>query len=249
MEQLVPSGKISDGESNFVARWVRGLAIGAGALRQQVPGRNPCELQPTRWRRAPNTVSNRRALQEERSSNPVGARALQPSRQRASWFRSETRLWSSSSQRPLGFVHPRCTHPPRRKAVIAHPSSLDCFIHEPTPRRRRGPPPKSRPNRPHPIPLRHHPHLRRWQHMTGMSETDSCRLCAEEEESSEHLWLRCPSFIAERQRLGLSRTYDELVRLPCASLALLRVIFRRLRWLHNNNDSNNNLVKKLSLYQ
>ena len=32
----------------------------------------------------------------------------------------------------------------------------------------------------------HHPQLRRWQHMTGMSETDSCRLCAEEEESSEH---------------------------------------------------------------
>ena len=24
----------------------------------------------------------------------------------------------------------------------------------------------------------HHPHLRRWQHMTRMSETDSCRLCA-----------------------------------------------------------------------
>ena len=36
----------------------------------------------------------------------------------------------------------------------------------------------------------HHRHLRRWQHMTGMSETDSCRLCAEEEESSEHPWLR-----------------------------------------------------------
>ena len=75
----------------------------------------------------------------------------------------------------------------------------------------------------------HHPHLRRWQHMTGMSETDSCRLCAEEEESSEHLWLRCPAFIAERQRLDLGRTFDELVRLPCASLALLRIIFRRLR--------------------
>ena len=73
----------------------------------------------------------------------------------------------------------------------------------------------------------HHPHLRHWQHMTGMSETDSCRLCAEEE-SSEHLWLRCPVFIAERQRLGLGRTFDELVRLPCASLALLRIIFRRL---------------------
>ena len=75
----------------------------------------------------------------------------------------------------------------------------------------------------------HHPHLRRWQHMTGMSETDSCRLCAEEEESSEHLWLRCPAFIAERQRHGLWRTFDELVCLPCASLALLRIIFRRLR--------------------
>ena len=75
----------------------------------------------------------------------------------------------------------------------------------------------------------HHPHLRRWQHVTGMSETDSCRLCAEEEESSEHPWLRCPAFIAERQRLGLGRTFDELVRLPCASLALLRIMFRRLR--------------------
>ena len=75
----------------------------------------------------------------------------------------------------------------------------------------------------------HHPHLRRWQHMTRMSETDSCRLCAEEEESSEHLWLRCPAFIAERQRLGLGRTFDELMRFPCASLALLRIIFRRLR--------------------
>ena len=32
-------------------------------------------------------------------------------------------------------------------------SSLDCFMHDPTPRRRRGPPPKSRSNRPHPIPL------------------------------------------------------------------------------------------------
>ena len=75
----------------------------------------------------------------------------------------------------------------------------------------------------------HHPHLRRLQHMTRMSETDSCRLCTEEEESSEHLWLRCPAFIAERQRLCLGRTFDELVRLPCASLALLRIIFRCLR--------------------
>ena len=75
----------------------------------------------------------------------------------------------------------------------------------------------------------HHPHLRRWKQMTGMSETDSCRLCADEEESSEHLWLRCPAFMAERQLLGLGRTFDELVRLPCASLALTRIIFGRLR--------------------
>ena len=75
----------------------------------------------------------------------------------------------------------------------------------------------------------HHPHLRRWQHMTRMSETDSCRLCAEEKESSEHLSLRCPAYIAEHQRLCLGRTFDELVRLPRISLALLRIIFRRLR--------------------
>ena len=75
----------------------------------------------------------------------------------------------------------------------------------------------------------HHPHLRRWQHLTRMSETDISRLCAEEEESSEHSWLRCPAFIAERQRLCRGRTFDELVRLPCASLALLRIIHRRLR--------------------
>ena len=75
----------------------------------------------------------------------------------------------------------------------------------------------------------HHPHLRRWQQITGMSETDSCRLCTEEEESSEHLWLRCPAFIAERQHLGLGRTFDELVRLQSASLALLRIIFRHLQ--------------------
>ena len=75
----------------------------------------------------------------------------------------------------------------------------------------------------------HHPHHRRWKHMTGMSEIDSCRLCAEEEESSEHPCLRCPAFIVERQCLGLGMTFDELVRLPCASLALLRINFRRLR--------------------
>ena len=70
--------------------------------------------------------------------------------------------------------HSSLTHPPRGKALVAHPSSLDCFIHDPTPRRRRGPSPKV--VRTDLIRFRcgHHPHLRRWQHMTGMSETDSC---------------------------------------------------------------------------
>ena len=64
------------------------------------------------------------------------------------------RMQAEVDKRPLGIGDPQCTHPPRRKAVVAHPSSLDCFMHDPTPRRRRGPPPKSRLNRPHPIPLR-----------------------------------------------------------------------------------------------
>ena len=43
--------------------------------------------------------------------------------------------------------------------------------------------------------------------------------------------IRCPAFMTERERLGLGRAFDELVRLPCASLAQLKIIFRRLRWL------------------
>ena len=123
---------------------------------------------------------------------------------------------------------PRRTHPPRRNAVVLTHSRMTALC---TTRPREEEAFLKKADRTDLIRFRcgHHPHLRRWQHMTGMSETDSCRLCEEEEESSEHLWLRCPAFIAERQRLGLGRTFDELVRLPCASLALLRIIFRRLR--------------------
>ncbi|CAI9727738.1 p53-induced protein with a death [Octopus vulgaris] len=39
----------------------------------------------------------------------------------------------------------------------------------------------------------HHPALRRWQKMAECSDTDQCRLCNEEVESAEHLWLRCPA--------------------------------------------------------
>ncbi len=56
-----------------------------------------------------------------------------------------------------------------------------------------------------------------------------CRLWDNEEESYDHLWLRCPAFDADRQRLDLGASLDELVRLPVSAQALLRVILRRLR--------------------
>ena len=99
----------------------------------------------------------------------LGSVSAQPSvpldlSSRAALIRREER------QSPL--THPRltalCTTRPREEALLQKADRTDLI------RFRCG----------------HHPHLRRWQHMTGMSETDSCRLCAEEEESSEHLWLR-----------------------------------------------------------
>ncbi|CAI9735982.1 RNA-directed DNA polymerase from mobile element jockey-like [Octopus vulgaris] len=75
----------------------------------------------------------------------------------------------------------------------------------------------------------HHPALRQWQKMAGRSDTDQCRLCNEEVESAEHLWLRCPALMMERYIRQLGATMDEMIRLPSAALALLRVILRRLR--------------------
>ena len=202
-------------------------------------------------------------MQEERSSNPVGARAptglnlreneladleanlgsevAQPSfpldsSTRAALIRREEKQ-SSLTHRRLTALY--TTRPREEEEALLQKADRTDLI-----RFRCG----------------HHPHLRRWQHMTGMSETDSCRLCAEEEESSEHLWLRCPAFIAERQCLGMGWTFDELVRLPCASLALLRIIFRRLRWIqqqqqpsiihhHSSNNSNFLIFTKLSSSQ
>ncbi len=51
-----------------------------------------------------------------------------------------------------------------------------------------------------------------------------CRPCDNEEESYEHLWLRCPAFPAERQRLDLGTSLNELARLPERAQALLRII-------------------------
>ncbi len=55
-----------------------------------------------------------------------------------------------------------------------------------------------------------------------------CRLCDNEEESYDHLWLRCPAFDADRQRLDLGASLDELVRLPERAQGLLRIIRSRL---------------------
>jgi len=59
-----------------------------------------------------------------------------------------------------------------------------------------------------------HPELRRWQTLVNKSESTECRLCGEDEESAEHLWLQCPARDAAHQRLDLGRSFDELIRLP-----------------------------------
>ena len=74
-----------------------------------------------------------------------------------------------------------------------------------------------------------HAALRRWQHLVGISEDAVCRLCGEKVESAENLWLRCPVPFVERYHSDLGQTMNELVQLPCAALALLRIILRRLQ--------------------
>ena len=41
----------------------------------------------------------------------------------------------------------------------------------------------------------HHPALRCWQHLVGVSEDAVCRLCVEEIESGDHIWLRCQALL------------------------------------------------------
>jgi len=69
----------------------------------------------------------------------------------------------------------------------------------------------------------HHTQHRRWQTPINRSESAECRLCGEAEESAEHLWLRRPTLDAARHILDLGCSFDELVRLPIASLALRRL--------------------------
>ena len=62
-----------------------------------------------------------------------------------------------------------------------------------------------------------------------ISEDAVCRLCGEEEEPAEHIWLRGPSLLLETHHSDLGNRMDELVRLQRAALALLRIILWRLR--------------------
>ena len=74
----------------------------------------------------------------------------------------------------------------------------------------------------------HHPALRRWQAMVDDSVPTDCRLCERREETMEHLWLECEALEVGRSTSGLVEELGELTSKPIQSLALLRIILRRL---------------------
>ena len=67
----------------------------------------------------------------------------------------------------------------------------------------------------------HHTQLRRWLVMVKREEDDTCRLCGEEEESSEHLLIRCPALALVRFQHELGESMNELVESPVRAMALL----------------------------
>ncbi len=66
----------------------------------------------------------------------------------------------------------------------------------------------------------HHPALRRWQHLTNRSEEATCRICNDEDDTYDHLLLRCPAFDADCKRLDLGVSIDELTCFPMRAQAL-----------------------------
>jgi ribonuclease HI len=74
----------------------------------------------------------------------------------------------------------------------------------------------------------HHTRTRRWRVMIGDGDDATCRVCGEEEESTEHLWLRCPAFERDRHHLQMGYNLSELVDKSISAMALLRIILRRL---------------------
>ena len=70
----------------------------------------------------------------------------------------------------------------------------------------------------------HHPALRRWQHLVGVSEDAISRLCGEAVKSAEHIWLRYQALLLGRHLSDLGHAMDEPVRHPGAAPSLLRII-------------------------
>ncbi len=60
-------------------------------------------------------------------------------------------------------------------------------------------------------------------HRKKLSEETTCRLYDNDEESFNHLWLCCPAFDADYQRLDLGASLDELICLSEEVQALLGI--------------------------
>ncbi len=60
-------------------------------------------------------------------------------------------------------------------------------------------------------------------------EEATCRIRNNKDETYDYLWLRCPAFDADRKRLDLWLSINELTRFPLRAQAFLWIILRRLR--------------------
>ncbi len=59
-----------------------------------------------------------------------------------------------------------------------------------------------------------HPAFRRWQDLIHRLEEAACRIWNDDDEAHDHLWLRYLAFDADRKRLYLGVSIDELPRCP-----------------------------------
>ena len=75
----------------------------------------------------------------------------------------------------------------------------------------------------------HHTQLRRWLLMVKRDEFETCRWFGEEEESSEHQWIRCPAMTLLWLQHKLGTSLSELVESKFWAMTLLRIILSRLR--------------------
>ena len=64
--------------------------------------------------------------------------------------------------------------------------------------------------------------------MVKREEDETFCLYGEGEESSEHLWVRCPALTLLRLQHDLEASLSELVKSPVEAMALLRIILSRL---------------------